>query len=272
MNATNLVKFDPRTGLAVVTDPQLSLPFGQLRGLPLVLDMGIRDFSTIPEWGKQCEKMLSNSHYTKYYDELSLECLAVFTRQRFERSQVFTASLFLGKIASGQIRRCVFFVDEPNFRVRLSLRPLRDNAMPYGYNELYNSFKKYQEKRGHYFPLKDTQNVLLQKVGYNLSEKIGMEFSQSADLFVFNEQTIDQIVWDWLIGISETAEASPGSSFRKVAYTFLGPLIDNRSSLRKAVAKLGVAFNKQFKMSPQYIRQERKAMRVLAHGKVLVQS
>ena len=263
MELADLITFHERTNLAVIIDPQLSSSMGQLRALPLLLKLGVEKYSTIPEWGKPCQQLLPKSCYTKYHENLTADYLAVFTSEKLERKHSFTASLFLDKISSREIEKCIFIVDRDNFRVRRSARPLAHNATQYNFKELYSIFSQFFEEKGISFPLKDTYNVFLQETAHNLKTKLKREFSFSYEIFIFNERTVDESIWDWLICISKEYEENPGRGFRTIAFNHLRPMVENASSLRKIVKKIEDAYSKQFRQSYKYIIQERKALRAL---------
>jgi len=263
MELANLISFHERTNLAVIIDPQLSSSMGQLRALPLLLKLGIEKYSTIPEWGEPCQQLLPKSCYTKYHETLTADCLAVFTSEKLERRHSFTVSLFLDKINSREIKKCIFVVDQDNFRVRRSARPLVHNATQYSFKEVYSTFSQYFEEKGITFPLKDTYNIFLQEIAYNLKTKLRRDFSFSYEIFIFNEKTVDEPIWDWLICISKEYEGNPRRDFKTTAFNYLRPLVENASSLRKIVKKMEGAYSKKFRESYEYIIQERKALRAL---------
>ncbi|HGE70600.1 TPA: hypothetical protein ENX78_07180 [Candidatus Poribacteria bacterium] len=264
MKPNNLISFHPETCLAVIIDPRLSASSGQLRALPLLLKFGISKFSTIPEWGEPCQALLPDSSYTKYYPDLSEDCIAVFTSEKLERTQRFTASLFLDKLSVGEIKKCIYVVDQENFRIRRSLRPLVHNANFYYFEEIFKNFILRRSKKDMDFPLKDTYNIFLQDLAYRLQKILNKNIGWSHELFVYDERTVNEPIWDWLIKISEAYEESPTRDFKKVAMSYLKPLIENDYAIKKIVAKMENVYSKEFRCSCDYIKQQRVALRALS--------
>lgn len=264
MKLDDLINFHSETRLAVIIDPRLSTSSGQLRALPLLLRAGLLKYSTIPEWGEPCEALLPDSTYTKYYSDLREDCLAVFTSEKLERTQKFTVSLFLDKLSVGEIKKCVFVVDQENFRVRRSLRPLIHNANFYYFEEIFKKFLSYRRKEGIDFPLKDTYNVFLQELAHRLQKILNKNISRSHELFVYNKKTINEPTWDWLIKISEAYEENPARGFKEIATYYLKPLIENDYAIKKIATQMENVYSKEFRCSCDYIKQERVALRALS--------
>ncbi|MGQ9643597.1 MAG: hypothetical protein ACUVT3_07055 [Ignavibacterium sp.] len=266
MRLNNLINFHPETRLAVVIDPRLSASSGQLRALPLLLRLGLPKYSTIPEWGEPCQALFPESSYTKYYSDLSEDSIVVFTSEKLERTQRFTASLFLDKLSAGEIKKCLFIVDQENFRVRRSARPLIHNANFYYFEEIFKNFLSYRRRRGIDFPLKDTYNVFLQELAYKLQKILNKNISWSHELFVYDKKTVNEPVWDWLIRIAEAYEENLAKDFKKIATHHLRPVLENDYAIRKIAAKMEHEYSKEFRCSCKYIKQERVALQALSYG------
>ena len=271
MRLENLISVHPQTRLAVIIDERLSASSGQLRALPLLLRLGWRKFSTIPDWGEPCHLLLPDSQYTKYYPSLREERIAIFTCEKLERTHRFSATLFLEKLSIGEINGCVFVVDTENFRVRRALRPLIHNANYYSFDELYRCYQSYCKGESLDFPLKDTYNVFLQELASKLQKILNKSITRSYELFVYDKRTINEIIWDWLIRISEKYEESPTMDFRKFTMYYLKPLIENDYSIQKIAALMENLYVNEFRLSSSYIKQERAALRVSLDGTSPVQ-
>jgi hypothetical protein len=266
MKLNNLINFHPETRLAVVIDPRLATSSGQMRALPLLLKFRLPKYSTIPEWGEPCQALFPGSSYTKYYPDLSEDCIVVFTSERLERTHKFTASLFLDKLSAGEIKKCLFIVDQENFRVRRSARPLIHNANFYYFEEIFKNFLSFRRRSGVDFPLKDTYNVFLQELAYKLQKILNKSISWSHELFVYDERTVNEPIWDWLIHVAEAYEENLAKDFRKTAIYYLKPVLENDYAIRKIATKMESEYSKEFRCSCKYIKQERVALQALSNG------
>lgn len=195
-------------GIFVIVDPQVRQSYGQLRSLPLLLELGIERFTFISAWNTfplvPYEYVLVNED-TSYVEMIEVFPVCQIVSQEIEDNSPAKVSkkLLMAHTDAGGDPLLVYVFDSDLFSLYDSSAPksfVEEYEIPnrYAYDKVFASYLEAREGDTGPISMAKTLNLVLYQMARGLYLSTGLEQRKVRDLFDFDRLLPESPAWDLL--------------------------------------------------------------------------